>query len=373
MPNYPIRPNLPMLCDFSVPIGITDIAASPYRFGLIGYVPKKPNPGAIYSVSAGVISECRRLGVKLALNYEDLAANWMVNGQGGVAGGYDIGRDRGDYVADWLDQQGIANIPAVYCSADFHPTNPWEMEQAMAALRGFQESRLGRRGRALYGFAEVLIEARNRGLVDYGWMCGDGVALFTFDGNGNPDGGRTGLGSWVQLWQQNNEQAVVGGGQVDINYALADDFGQLGIGTTPAITTPIPGVDDMFNDTDRAWLEDCMRRTQQMHVNGFLPLDLTQVPHWSVGGNLYWFQQQLEGSQWVKDARGSLSTAQQKLDVLGTVMSTAMAKLNAGGGITAAEYKTMLDDALKSTLAVQVSIQAPVTNPAPVVPPTATR
>ena len=96
----------------------------------------------------------------------------------------------------------------------------------MDCLRGFQESRLGARGRGIYGFAPTMREAKARGLADYFWMCGDGAELYV---NGDwQSGRRTSDLLHVNIWQQNNENDRIDGVVVDINYVLTPNHGQLG-------------------------------------------------------------------------------------------------------------------------------------------------
>ena len=58
-------------------------------------------------------------------------------------------------------------------------------------------------------------------------------------------------------------------------------------------TSPLPE-DDMFSDTDRAWLEDVLRRVQSIHRYGFTALPdpaKNPPPDWRQGGDLSWLDQ----------------------------------------------------------------------------------
>ncbi|WP_280273367.1 glycoside hydrolase domain-containing protein [Nocardia wallacei] len=221
MTIYPIEPPGPKLIVDSGNVLREDSVARSKFAGRMFYVEKKNRHDWPDWISRSEADNYRRLGLDIALNYEDLAANWCT-------GGYAIGRDRGDWVADRLDEVGLADIPVVYCSVDFRPSNDWELNQAMECLRGFQESRLGRRGRGVYGFDTVVEEAHNRDLADYFWLCGDGVVLFDGDWR---NGVRSSRFQYVNLWQQNNFfDYSVDGVQADLNYVLTDDFGQLRTG-----------------------------------------------------------------------------------------------------------------------------------------------
>lgn len=151
----------------------------------------------------------------IVLNFEDYIASWSL-------GGYDVGYQRGNYAANQLTITGCDNA-AVYMSVDFRPADAIEMNAVMECLRGFQESALGARGRAVYGFAPVLREAKKRGLADYFWLCGDGRTLYSIH-NGVLDDDLMGT---VNIWQQNNEQPEFAGVTVDDNYIYTpDDYGQ---------------------------------------------------------------------------------------------------------------------------------------------------
>lgn len=216
---YPVIPpgNSPLLVDSANVMREQAVADSMF-VGRMFYIEKFTAQSGVDTISRSEADAYKRLGAAIALNYEDLAASWCL-------GGYDIGRSRGDWCAKKLDELGLADIPAVYCSVDFRP-NSGQMNVLMDCLRGFQESALGRRGRAVYGFDSVIEEARNRGLADYFWMCGDGVVLFDGDWR---EGRRSDRFNYVNLWQQNNFfDYSVDGVQSDVNYILRPDYGQWG-------------------------------------------------------------------------------------------------------------------------------------------------
>jgi hypothetical protein len=211
---YPIIPTgYPLAEDHSRPINVTDLAASKY-VASVRYVKKYSPQTGVSTIDVPEVAEYRRLQRPFVLNYEDLEANWML-------GGYDVGRSRGDFVAAELDRLGIADIATVYAAADFNTGIPSQIDAVMECQRGFTESRLGKRGRGIYGFILTLEEARRRGLADYFWLCGDGVVLFDGDWRA---GNR--VRTWVNLWQQNNFQVRIAGVACDENYILTPDYGQ---------------------------------------------------------------------------------------------------------------------------------------------------
>lgn len=55
-------------------------------------------------------------------------------------------------------------------------------------------------------------------------------------------------------------------------------------------------IDVALDPTERAWLEDILRRVQSIHAYGWLPLpaNLGSIPHWSAGGNLTEFAEFLQ-------------------------------------------------------------------------------
>lgn len=215
----PFRPNLPMLLDSGSVIGrVADpgaaLVGTKYK-GRIFYLKKIGWTGFPDFISKSEADSYKKHGLSIVLNYEDLAANWCL-------GGYDIGKSRGDWCADQLRAIDCENAP-VYLSVDFRPANVSEMAKCMECLRGFQESRLGARGRAVYGFAPTIREANRLGLADYFWMCGDARTLYP-EHNGGPDADLKGT---VNIWQQNNEQPLFAGVLIDDNYIFTpDDYGQ---------------------------------------------------------------------------------------------------------------------------------------------------
>ncbi len=217
MTVYPITPaGLKLIVDSGNVLPEDSVANSKFS-GRMFYLEKKNRLAWPDWISRSEADTYKRLGLDIALNYEDLAADWSL-------GGYDVGRDRGNWVADRLDDIGLADIPVVYCSVDFRPADDWQLNQAMECLRGFQESRLGARGRGVYGFDSVIEAARNRGLADYFWLCGDGVVLWDGDWR---NGVRSNRFGYVNIWQQNNFfDSSVDGVQSDLNYVLTEDFGQ---------------------------------------------------------------------------------------------------------------------------------------------------
>lgn len=215
----PFRPDLPMLLDSGSVIGhVSDpgaaLVGTKYK-GRVFYLKKIGWTGFPDYISKSEADSYKKHGLSIVLNYEDLAANWCL-------GGYDMGKSRGDHAAECLREIDCENAP-VYLSVDFRPANASEMARCMDCLRGFQESALGGRGRAVYGFAPTIREAKRLGLADYFWLCGDGRTLYS-EHNGGPDADLMGT---VNIWQQNNEQPIFAGVQIDDNYIFTpEDYGQ---------------------------------------------------------------------------------------------------------------------------------------------------
>lgn len=211
------RPNLPMLLDSGSVIGnVADPAqaleGSKY-LGRVFYLKRADWARTRYPdvISRSEADSYKRHGKSIVLNFEDAAANWCL-------GGYDVGRNRGDVSAAELKSIDCENA-VVYCSIDFRPANGAEMDRVMECLRGFGDSALGKRGRAVYGFAPTMREAARRGLADYFWMCGD--IRETYPGRAYAD-----VAPLINIWQQNNEQPRFAGVQIDDNYIYKPDYGQ---------------------------------------------------------------------------------------------------------------------------------------------------
>ncbi|AHH20864.1 hypothetical protein NONO_c60880 [Nocardia nova SH22a] len=218
----PVRLDTPILFDTGAVVGaVADPAAAldgTKYCGRIFYLRRADwaRTGYPDTISRSEADSYKRHGRAIVLNFEDSAANWCL-------GGYAVGRDRGEVAAQQLAAIGCDTAP-VYMSADFRPANSGEMNAVMECLRGFQESSLGPRGRAIYGFAPTMREAKARNLADFYWMCGDGRELFDGDWR---SGVRTPDLAHVNLWQQNNEQPYLAGAQVDDNYVLTPtNYGQ---------------------------------------------------------------------------------------------------------------------------------------------------
>lgn len=66
-------------------------------------------------------------------------------------------------------------------------------------------------------------------------------------------------------------------------------------GTRDELSALLNGDDVGLTAEEHAWLEDAMRRTQQMHMNSFLSFDpiTNPPPHWSAGGNLSFLDEKL--------------------------------------------------------------------------------
>lgn len=214
--SVPFRPNLPMLLDSGSVLAPRALIGSQY-LGRIFYLKRADWTATRFPdyISESEADAYKRYDKSIVLNFEDAAPNWCL-------GGYERGLDRGNVAAQQLAEIGCENA-AVYMSVDFQPRMPRDVDAVMECLRGFQESALGSRGRAVYGFAPTLREARKRGLADYYWLCGDGRRLYPeHEGGQDSD-----LRDVVNIWQQNNEQPIFAGVQVDDNYIYTPgDYGQ---------------------------------------------------------------------------------------------------------------------------------------------------
>lgn len=248
----PFRPELPMLLDSGSVIGpVSDPASAlvgtKYQ-GRIFYLKRRDWERTRFPdyISRSEADSYKRHGKAIVLNFEDAAHNWCL-------GGYNVGRDRGDVAAEQLTAIDCENA-VVYMSVDFQPRLGAELDACMECLRGFQESALGARGRAVYGFAYVLREAHKRGLADYFWLCGDGRTLYK-EHNGGPDSDLMGV---VNIWQQNNEQPYFSGVQIDDNYIYTpDDYGQWMPGKFEDRSKKMANADDvmtqMFGPEGKGW------------------------------------------------------------------------------------------------------------------------
>lgn len=185
-------------------------------------------------ISRSEADNYKRLGLQIVLNYEDLAANWCLQG-------FDMGRSRGDHAASYMTQVGCEDAMC-YLSVDFRPTNADEMARVVDCARGWLSSALGPRARAVYGFANVMRRFRELDLADYFWMCGDIREAFVGDWR---NGIRTADLLHVNMWQQNNEFITVDGKQCDINYILREPIGAWG-----------EQEDDMPNEIAQAVLDE---------------------------------------------------------------------------------------------------------------------
>jgi len=92
---------------------------------------------------------------------------------------------------------------------------------------------------------------------------------------------------------------------------------------------------------EHGWLEDAMRRIQQMHANEYLPFDaaLDNIPPWQAGGNLSFLQTQVDAAlaplaakvsalQAAVAVAPSVTLTEVQLAALETAVTTAVAGLN---------------------------------------------
>lgn len=263
----PFRPDLPMLLDSGSVIPPNALVGTKYG-GRIFYLRRDDWERTRFPdyISRSEADAYKRNQKAIVLNFEDAAHNWCL-------GGYEVGKDRGNVSARRLREIDCENA-AVYLSVDFRPANAREMQLCMDALRGFQDSELGSRGRAVYGFAPTLREAKRLGLADYYWLCGDGRNLYP-EHNGGPDADLMGT---VNIWQQNNEQPYFAGVQIDDNYVYTPDYGQWMPGSWEDRRNDMANADDvmqqMFGPEGKGW--DFLGRSAIAHAAG-APRDNTLV------------------------------------------------------------------------------------------------
>lgn len=245
--SIPFRPDLPMLLDTGAVIRSQNLVGTKY-LGRIFYLKRRDWEMTRFPdyISREEADAYKSKNLTITLNFEDAAYNWCL-------GGYEVGRDRGNVAAEQLREIDCENA-AVYLSVDFRPANANEMRLCMEALRGFQDSELGTRGRAVYGFAPTLREAKRLGLADYYWLCGDARTMYP-EHLGGTDADLMGT---VNIWQQNNEQPYFANVQIDDNYIYTpEDYGQWMPGEWEDRSQKMANADDvmkqMFGSDGKGW------------------------------------------------------------------------------------------------------------------------
>jgi hypothetical protein len=126
-------------------------------------------------------------------------------------------------------------------------------------------------------------------------------------------------------------QARLNGGHRDVSstacpgryaYAAIAEINQLAAGP------PIREDDMALDPTERAWLEDILRRVQSMHVYGFRPFnpDVAPPPDWRAGGDLTFLEEKLNAAvAELRDDEARVLTAIRELQ-LGQVDVAALAR-----------------------------------------------
>lgn len=240
-------------------------------------------------------------------------------GYGDMEGGYYQGRAHAQTAkadAERVGWQGETFIVA--CMDRFYAKQGYRTLSA-ADLRAYMEgfrSVLGDRA-GFYGFYDSMRDAVREQWASFYVQCG----------------ARSAHVPGIHAWQENNKQPLVFGTQTDILELYCSwDYA-------------FKGGDDMPDNftaetvkTWHAWIEDTMRRIQQIHINGFAPLSgvgPTDVdgtyhgdpnahpPHWGVGGNLDFVDRKL--TQVLTPIAGALAVISKNLTdsqarVLGLLM-----------------------------------------------------
>lgn len=180
-------------------------------------------------------------------------------------GGWNQGVDFAWATLADFDVRGIPRDQWVACAADEHLSQA-QIPTAIEFARGF-ESVIGAKT-GCYGFAEFVRACHAAGVGFWYWLAGS-----------MPSGD---LDAFVLFWQRNDSGVVwIGGIDCDPNEQLLP----LGEGTMTELT----GI-------SLAWLEDVMRRMQQLTLNGGQPVNLDTITPWTVGGDFTKLRESIVGT-----------------------------------------------------------------------------
>lgn len=223
----------------------------------------------------------------------DTVSNWEYAADAAL-GGYSQGVTDAQNAAAQHEQCGGPPDRPIYFSVDFDAT-----EAQQAAINSYMDgvaSVIGRNRAGAYGDYYVVKRLFDAGKITWGWQ--------TYAWSG---------GQWddrAQLRQVQND-ITVGGASVDLNQAMADDFGQWGTGG------------DMANSDDILLLVQNMRENDRGTVT---------LSNGAVTGNGV--------KAWMDGADVKLAALQAAVGALGTAIG------NAGGSVDAAAINTHVDAAV---------------------------
>jgi hypothetical protein len=203
------------------------------------------------------LDDFSRTGLGMALVFEESSGNWR---KGFQQGQYDARRAR-----DHATAIGFPIGRPVYMAIDEDVVTAGEFSSMLEYLRGAQGPLGGSRLTGVYGEADVVDRARDAGVATWIWQTKAWSR------------GRVTTAHLRQLIGT----VTVGGIACDVNDILTADWGQHNYVE-----------DDMTPDQEQKlfiWLEDILRRVQQMHVadGAAIPDQAAPgvVPPWQAGGN----------------------------------------------------------------------------------------
>jgi hypothetical protein len=199
---------------FSRP-NLAEVKAAGYDF-----VCRYLSNGSAKDITAQEVQDIKNHGLALALVWESTANRSLSGHQAGVD---DARAAQAEAVA-----VGCSDIGAIYFAVDFDPSLA-DLLNVVEYIRG-AATILGKDRTGVYGGIAVVNRCLNEGVCSFAWQ--------TYAWSG---------GSWdsrVQIRQTSNGQ-VVGGGAVDIDESMVDNYGQWPASQPHITNTPV-----MANDID---------------------------------------------------------------------------------------------------------------------------
>lgn len=188
-----------MIVDSPVPISGQALLAAGVT-GILRYIAKEGGSSVVVGVTAGEVADLQANGVDLALIYEERSATWM-------SGGASAGAEAANWVQSQLNAIGQPDAP-VYFAADSNTLNANAVNaclDSIAAVIGFERT-------GAYAYAPQLTSSFTGNHAQRFWLTGSS----------------SGIQSWMNLYQKNNETTTIAGQSVDIDVPLQDDWGQIG-------------------------------------------------------------------------------------------------------------------------------------------------
>lgn len=237
-------------------------------------------------------------------------------GYGDMEGGYDQGRAHALTAKADAERVGwdgetfiVACMDRFYAKKGYRTLNAADLRAYMEGFRSVLGDRTG-----FYGFYDSMRDAVREGWASFYVQCG----------------ARSAHVPGIHAWQENNKQPFVFGTQTDILELYCSwDYAFKGGEDMPSNFT------EKTVETWHAWLEDMMRRGQQMHVNGFEPIPgvgTTDVdgkyngeahpPPWSAGGDLSFLDVKLEQA-----AKSIVAPVLGAVSVLAKTLTESQAKV----------------------------------------------